>query len=431
MKRRWLVWLGLSLLTISSFGFTAWGSCRPEIMLMRTCREVIERPTSFEPRGWTMSFSTGDIVNCVLKLEIPNCAPRQSYTGTMRWYAPDGELYGEWRVEDLDRNTTWSLYDWIDTGREPAASMTGQWRIHFSLMQGPSKSLVFTVSGPLEVPSPVGPPNQPPVASFSFSPASPSVSEWVRFDATSSDDTDGPVVSYSWNFGDGSTDSGMMVYHRFTTAGTYTVTLRVTDDAGASNTTTQTVHVSRVEEELALLFDDDFSDADSGWLVYNDPVCEYSYSTGMYLITVKQPQKLRWSWAPNETFPADFTVEIEAQKSSGPDGSYGIIWGSDEQNFFLFNINTEGWYSVDQMVNGAWQTSVVPSTRHDVINQGGGRNRLKLTAKEDSFTLWVNRIELQTVTAPSFGDGKIAVFVLTYEDSNITVSFDNFKVYEQ
>jgi len=66
-----------------------------------------------------------------------------------------------------------------------------------------------------------------------------------------------------------------------------------------------------------------------------------------------------------------------------------------------------------------------------VINQGGGRNRLKLTAKEDSFTLWVNRIELQTVTAPSFGDGKIAVFVLTYEDSNITVSFDNFKVYEQ
>ncbi len=411
---------------------------------MRTCREVIERPNTFEPRGWTTSFDTGDIVNCVLKLEIPNCAPRQSYTGTMRWYAPNGDLYHEWKLKDLDRNTTWSLYDWINTAEWPARSMPGQWRIHFSLRQGPSKSVLFTVSGPLgeevsvpsveqQVPSPVGPPNQPPVASFAFAPASPSVSDWVCFDATSSADTDGSVMSYSWNYGDGSTDSRIIVYHRFTTAGTYTVTLRVTDDAGASNTSTQTVQVSGVEEKLALalLFEDDFSDSDSGWLVYDDPVCEYSYSRGMYVITVKQPQKLRWSWAPKETFPADFTVEIEAQKSSGPDGTYGIIWGSDEQNFFLFNINTEGWYSVDQMVNGAWQTSPVPSSDHNAINQGTGANHLKLIVKDNSVTLLINDAELRTATTPGFGDGKIALFVSTYEDYSVTVSFDNFKVYEQ
>ena len=50
------------------------------------------------------------------------------------------------------------------------------------------------------------------------------------FDALNSTDSDGDIVTYSWNFGDGSVGSGVKVNHLFNTTGTFTVSLLVTDD---------------------------------------------------------------------------------------------------------------------------------------------------------------------------------------------------------
>ncbi len=86
--------------------------------------------------------------------------------------------------------------------------------------------------------------NTPPTAAFSYSPSNPTPGAWVHFDASGSSDPDGSIVSYSWNFGDGGTGSGVSIYHRFTSAGTYTVRLTVIDNDGASDTTTQSVTVA-------------------------------------------------------------------------------------------------------------------------------------------------------------------------------------------
>ena len=82
------------------------------------------------------------------------------------------------------------------------------------------------------------PVNRPPVADFSF------VRDGlqVRF-VDSSTDQDGAVVSRSWNFGDDTTSDEADPSHLYAGAGTYIVTLTVTDDAGASDAVSKEVSV--------------------------------------------------------------------------------------------------------------------------------------------------------------------------------------------
>jgi len=78
--------------------------------------------------------------------------------------------------------------------------------------------------------------NRPPVASFTESAHTVDTDETISFDASDSYDPDGTIVSYVWDFGDGTTGTGVSVQHAYSQDGSYTVTLTVTDDDGATDT---------------------------------------------------------------------------------------------------------------------------------------------------------------------------------------------------
>ncbi len=84
------------------------------------------------------------------------------------------------------------------------------------------------------------PVNQPPVASFTGS----CVQLVCSVDANASTDAEGPLASYAWDWGDGTSGAGVTASHTYPAPGAKTVTLLVTDNLGATATTTRVVNAS-------------------------------------------------------------------------------------------------------------------------------------------------------------------------------------------
>ena len=90
--------------------------------------------------------------------------------------------------------------------------------------------------------------NLPPnTATFTFSPTAPAINQDVTFTANSGGFPGGPggvAGTYAWDFGDGTSGTGTPTTHRYARGGTYTVTLRVTTDAGLTAITSRTITIS-------------------------------------------------------------------------------------------------------------------------------------------------------------------------------------------
>jgi len=100
-------------------------------------------------------------------------------------------------------------------------------------------------------------PNQPPTADFIYTPVAPvnAGQTQVTFNASGSEDPDGTIESYVWDFGDGTppqTTQAAVTTHVFpdTTARcvdiTYTVLLLVTDNKGGRGSANDTVTVTEL-----------------------------------------------------------------------------------------------------------------------------------------------------------------------------------------
>jgi PKD repeat protein len=87
-----------------------------------------------------------------------------------------------------------------------------------------------------------------PTAQFVFSPTNPRVGQNLNFNASASrPPAGGSIVSYTWDFGDGTprvTTGSPVQSHTFTLAATYTVTLVVTDNAGKTASVSLTVQIA-------------------------------------------------------------------------------------------------------------------------------------------------------------------------------------------
>jgi PKD repeat protein len=141
---------------------------------------------------------------------------------------------------DSDGNVVGYAWDFGDsqtgTGVSPAHTYTnpGTYTVTLTVTdnKGAQNSIQHTVTGSRA--------DVAPTARFTSSCVGLSCS----FDGSGSSDSDGNVVGYAWDFGDSHSGTGVSPTHAYGNAGTYTVSLTVTDDGGLTDTVTHTVLVS-------------------------------------------------------------------------------------------------------------------------------------------------------------------------------------------
>lgn len=93
----------------------------------------------------------------------------------------------------------------------------------------------------------------------------------VHFDGAGSTDIDGTVVSFAWEFGDGSTATGPTFDHAFAAAGTFTVVLTVTDDKGATD---------EAEHDMTIVAAPPSVDGEWTWFLTDESLRDLGFSCG-------------------------------------------------------------------------------------------------------------------------------------------------------
>ena len=109
-------------------------------------------------------------------------------------------------------------------------------------------------------------PNLPPVAKFTESAETVKTGETILFDASESDDPDGDITNYFWDFGDGTNTTGVIAEHAYADDGSYAVTLTVTDDDEAIDTATSTKTV--LNRPPVASFTEDLTEVKKGEVIH-------------------------------------------------------------------------------------------------------------------------------------------------------------------
>jgi len=218
-------------------------------------------------------------------------------------------------------------------------------------------------------------PNQPPIADANGS-YTGTEGIAVTFDGSGSYDSDGTIISYFWDFGDGKTSTEQDPTHTYTQNGTYTVTLTVTDDGSAIDTDTTNATVDDIgstadfsamptsgDEPLAVSFTDlsvsydgitswNWSFGDGETSTEQNPTHTYA-SAGLYTVSLKVSEEdgnndtktkfpyiivddnmpnANFTYSPSNPLEGD-QVTFDASSSTGYDEPLSYSWDFGDDAF--------------------------------------------------------------------------------------------------
>ena len=197
----------------------------------------------------TMSDSTEDanldnVIVTVNPTPTANQAPSANAGGPYSGYAGRSLVFSANDSSDADGTLVSYVWDFGDGNRGVGATAShtyaspGDYDVTLTVTDNGGATATDDTTASLTLP----PPNQPPLAGAG-GPYTGTTGQALTVSAAGSTDADGSIVRYDWDFGDGTTGTGMTASHTYTMAGTYTLTVTVTDDVGDTDVATTTATV--------------------------------------------------------------------------------------------------------------------------------------------------------------------------------------------
>jgi hypothetical protein len=181
--------------------------------------------------------------------------------------------------------------------------------------------------------------------------------------------------------------------------------------------------------DFSMAYQDDFSDPSSGWDDAFDRYTTKQYGNNKYYIEVTTSNLVAWGLANRDV--SDFRLEVDAAQEAGPSNNgYGVLFRfQDRNNFYRFDISGDGFFLLSKFHNGEWVT-LVPWTASSAINVGeAANNRLGVEAIGSRIRIYANEKLLADIKDNTFTHGNFGFFASTFSDPNLTISYDDIKLW--
>lgn len=182
---------------------------------------------------------------------------------------------------------------------------------------------------------------------------------------------------------------------------------------------------------LALVFQDDFSNPKSGWSVGSSTGGGAAYNKGELSVWSNNPDVGMSSKIEAFKMPQDFVAEVDVRKiSGGPVSSVGIPFRSSEGSGYIFAILGDGRYSCVRLLQGK-RTYLVDNAPAGSIMLVDKAVRLGIICVGQQIELYSNGDRIQSINDSTLltGTMNLRLVVTTDNTTGARYNFDNFKVY--
>ena len=187
-----------------------------------------------------------------------------------------------------------------------------------------------------------------------------------------------------------------------------------------------------------VLFSDDFGSRQAsecnGWQFPNSDNADALWSPNTYTISIKKPNSGAMTGMEGSSRQyADFALEIEAQPLDDNVSVYGLIFRYSKnqdgaETYYRFALFPDGRYSLNKLAAGDW-VRVVDYTASPLIKIGKNKNTLGVIAQGSTFSLYINRTLVKTMTDDAIkGSGIVGITVGNATNVPAAASFSRVTV---
>ncbi|CAN5222881.1 hypothetical protein BH09ACT1_BH09ACT1_18070 [soil metagenome] len=272
---------------------------------------------------------------------------------------------------------------------------------------------------------------------------------------STSKDSDGTIASYAWNFGDGTTGIGATVSHSYAAAGTYPVTLTVTDNGGATGSIAHTVTVTApvTPPIVTALASDTFTrtatngwgtaDVGGSWTVTASSNYFVSNGTGNFLVAAGATRRAVLSSVSSSTSDVQATITVDKAATGGP-AYAGVVGRQVGTDYYQARARFMVGGSVELMLMHGASTALTDVVVPGLSYTAGQKLQLRLQVTGTNPTtvrakLWVTGTAEPTAWTTTATDSTAALQAAGYvgtesylaagaTNAPVTVTYDGYTV---